>query len=189
MKKTQETSQEQAQEFDPAQIDPEAIAAQEQAAQDPIAALEAQLATAQQDVLYARAELQNTRRRMEKELADTRAYAATNFARDILSVADNLERALAALPADLLADERLKPVVTGLEATGRELTNVFERHGVKKMQEVVGSKLDPNLHQAMLEQPSGEAEAGTILHEMAAGYTIKERLLRPAMVVVAKAAE
>ena len=84
-----------------------------------IAALEAELATAKQDILYAHADTQNVRRRLEKELTDTRAYAATNFARDILSVADNLSRALAAIPAELREDEKFKGLVVGLEATGR----------------------------------------------------------------------
>ncbi|MES2157353.1 MAG: nucleotide exchange factor GrpE [Pseudomonadota bacterium] len=150
-----------------------------------IAALEAELATAKQDILYAQADTQNVRRRLEKELADTRAYAATSFARDILSVADNLSRALAAIPADLREDEKFKGLVVGLEATGRELESVFGRNGIAKI-ESVGQPLDPNKHQAMMEVPSADAEPGTILIEMQAGYMIKDRLLRPAMVSVAK---
>ena len=151
-----------------------------------IAALEAELATAKQDILYAHADTQNVRRRLEKELTDTRAYAATNFARDILSVADNLSRALAAIPAELREDEKFKGLVVGLEATGRELEAVFGRNGISKV-ESVGQPLDPNKHQAMMEVPSAEAAPGTILVEMQAGYMIKDRLLRPAMVSVAKA--
>ncbi|MBV2146714.1 nucleotide exchange factor GrpE [Sphingobium sp. AS12] len=153
-----------------------------------IAALEAELATAKQDILYAHADTQNVRRRLEKELADTRAYAATNFARDILSVADNLSRALATIPADLREDEKFKGLVVGLEATGRELEAVFGRNGISKI-ESVGQPLDPNKHQAMMEVPSADAAPGTILIEMQAGYMIKDRLLRPAMVSVAKAPE
>lgn len=153
-----------------------------------IAALEAELATAKQDILYAHADTQNVRRRLEKELADTRAYAATAFARDMLSVADNLSRALAAIPADLREDEKFKGLVVGLEATGRELEAVFGRNGITKI-ESVGQPLDPNKHQAMMEVPSADAEPGTILIEMQAGYMIKDRLLRPAMVSVAKKAE
>ncbi len=153
-----------------------------------IAALEAELATAKQDILYAHADTQNVRRRLEKELADTRAYAATAFARDILSVADNLSRALAAIPADLREDEKFKGLVVGLEATGRELDSVFGRNGITKI-ESVGQPLDPNKHQAMMEVPSADAEPGTILIEMQAGYMIKDRLLRPAMVSVAKKPE
>lgn len=151
-----------------------------------IAALEAELATAKQDILYAHADTQNVRRRLEKELTDTRAYAATNFARDILSVADNLSRALAAIPAELREDEKFKGLVVGLEATGRELEAVFGRNGISKV-ESVGQPLDPNKHQAMMEVPSADATPGTILVEMQAGYMIKDRLLRPAMVSVAKA--
>lgn len=152
---------------------------------DPIAELEDQLAATRQEVLYAKAETQNVRRRLEKDVQDARAYGATNFARDILSVADNLERALAAIPEDLRADDKFKGLVTGLEATGRELAQIFERNGIKRLNSV-GEKLDPNKHQAMMEVAS-DAEPGTILMEMQAGYMIKDRLLRAAMVSVAKA--
>jgi molecular chaperone GrpE len=153
-----------------------------------IAALEAELETAKQDILYAHADTQNVRRRLEKELADARAYAATSFARDMLSVADNLGRALAAIPADLREDDKFKGLVTGLEATGRELEAVFGRNGITKI-ESVGQPLDPNKHQAVMELPSADAEPGTVLVEMQAGYSIKDRLLRPAMVSVAKKPE
>ncbi|WP_287977092.1 nucleotide exchange factor GrpE [Sphingomonas sp.] len=152
-----------------------------------IAALEDQLAAAKQDTLYAQADIQNVRRRAEKDAADARNYAATNFARDILSVADNLSRALAAIPAELRADDKMKGLVTGLEATGRELESVFTRHGITKV-EAMGVTLDPNKHQAMMEMPS-DAEPGTIVQEMQAGYMIKDRLLRPALVAVAKKPE
>lgn len=148
------------------------------------AELEQELETAKQDVLYAHAETQNVRRRMEKELADARAYAATAFARDILSVADNLGRALDSIPAELREDDKFKALVVGLEATGREVESVFTRHGIEKVK-ALGEALDPNLHQAMVELPSDEP-AGTIIQEMQAGYKIKDRLLRPALVGVAK---
>ena len=150
------------------------------------AELEKQLADAKQQTLYARAEGENIRRRAEKEAKDARDYAVTSFARDILSVADNLARGLAAIPAELRADEKMKGLVTGLEATGRELDAVFARHGIAKIK-TEGETLDPNKHQAMLEVPS-DAAPGTIVQEMQAGYTIKDRLLRPALVGVAKAA-
>lgn len=152
---------------------------------DPLAKLHDELATAHQEVLYAKAETQNVRRRMEKDVQDARAYAATAFARDMLSVSDNLERALSAIPAELRDDEKFKGLVVGLEATGRELASVFDRHGIARIVSV-GEPLDPNKHQAMMEQPS-EAEPGTILTEMQPGFMIKDRLLRPAMVIVAKA--
>lgn len=164
---------------------PEDAAPAGDAAAERIAALEAELATAKQDILYAHADTQNVRRRLEKELADARAYASTAFARDILSVADNLGRALQAIPADLREDEKFKGLVAGLEATGRELEAVFGRNGIQKI-ESVGQPLDPNKHQAMMETPSADAAPGTILIEMQAGYMIKDRLLRPALVSVAK---
>lgn len=150
--------------------------------------LAGELESARQDILYAQAEVQNVRRRMEKEAVDARAYAATNFARDILSVSDNLTRALEAIPAELRDDEKMKPLVTGLEATGRELESVFGKHGITRIA-AMGMPLDPNQHQAMVEIPSADAEPGTVIAEMQAGYMIKDRLLRPAMVGVAKKPE
>jgi len=155
------------------------------AQEDRFATLEAELAEAKQAVLYAQAETQNVRRRLEKDAQDARAYAATGFARDILSVADNLSRALDAIPVELRADEKFKGLVVGLEATGRELDSVFQRNGITRIVSV-GEPLDPNRHQAMIEIPSADAEPGTIVQEMQAGYMIKDRLLRPAMVGVAK---
>ena len=138
-----------------------------------------------QHVLYAQAETQNVRRRLEQEKLSAAQYAATAFARDMLSVKDNLERALAAIPEELREDERMKGLVAGIEATGRELDSAFQRHGIARI-EAMGKQLDPHLHQAMIEVPSDEAEPGTIVQEMQAGYTIKDRLLRPALVGVAK---
>lgn len=163
-----------------------AAEAPEVAEHDRCAALEAELAEMKAAMLYAQAETQNVRRRLEKDAADARAYAATAFARDILSVADNLSRALDAIPADLRQDERFKGLVAGLEATGRELANVFERNGIKRI-EALGQQLDPNRHQAMMEMPTNDAAPGTIVQEMQSGYTIRDRLLRPALVGVAKA--
>jgi len=159
--------------------------APEVAEHDRLAELEAQLADAQAAVLYAQADLQNVRRRAEKEAQDARNYAATSFARDILSVADNLARALQAIPAELRADDKLKGLVTGLEATGRELDTVFGRHGISKIV-AVGETLDPNRHQAMMEMPSTDAEPGSVVQEIQTGYMIRDRLLRPALVAVAK---
>ncbi len=149
--------------------------------------LEGELAEARQQVLYAQAEVQNVRRRAEKEAADARTYAATAFARDILSVADNLSRALQAIPEELREDEKFKGLVVGLEATGREIESVFQRHGITKIT-AMGEPLDPNRHQAMLEVPS-DAAAGTVVQEMQTGYMIRDRLLRPALVGVARAAD
>ncbi|MEG3123254.1 nucleotide exchange factor GrpE [Sphingomonas sp. GB1N7] len=162
-----------------------AEAAPEVAGQDRVKELEAQLAESKAALLYAHAEAQNIRRRAEKEAQDARAYAATAFARDLLSVADNLARGLDAISAELRVDEKMKGLVAGLEATGRELDSVFSRHGITKMT-VMGETLDPNRHQAMFELPSDE-KPGTVVQEMQAGYMIKDRLLRPALVGVAKA--
>jgi molecular chaperone GrpE len=168
---------------------PEHLKADEaETAGDELNKLAAELETARQDILYAQAEVQNVRRRMEKEAADARAYAATGFARDILSVSDNLTRALEAIPAELREDEKFKGLVAGLEATGRELDSVFAKHGISRIA-AMGLPLDPNQHQAMVEIPTADAEPGTIVAEMQAGYMIKDRLLRPAMVGVAKKAE
>ena len=143
------------------------------------------LEKAQQEMLYAKAEVQNVRRRMEKDIQDARQYAATGFARDILSVADNLARALDHVPPEMREDDKLKGFLAGIEATQRELDKVFGLHGVTRIA-AVGLPLDPHQHQAMLETPSEEAEPGTVVQEMQAGYMIKDRLLRPAMVAVAK---
>ena len=165
---------------------PEGFLDQEGAdSQGELTKLREDLETAKQDVLYAKAEMQNVRRRLEKDIADTRAYAATGFARDILSVADNLARALESVPAELREDEKLKNLLTGIEATGREIDKVFAAHGITRVA-AKGLPLDPNQHQAMLEVPSADAEPGTVLQELQAGYMIKDRLLRPAMVAVAK---
>jgi molecular chaperone GrpE len=164
-----------------------ATEAPEVADHDRVSKLQAELAEAKQATLYAQAEIQNVRRRAEKEATDARAYAATSFARDILSVADNLERALATIPTELREDEKFKGLVSGLDATGRELASIFQRHGITRIA-AMDEALDPNKHQAMLELPSDKAP-GTIVQEMQAGYMIKDRLLRPALVAVAKKAD
>ena len=153
--------------------------------EDELARLQLELAAARQDVLYAKADTQNVRRRLEKDIVDARAYAVSGFARDILAVSDNLARALDAVPADLREDEKLKGLVAGIEATQREIDKVFASHGISRIA-AMGLPLDPNQHQAMIEVPSNDAEPGTIVQEMQAGYMIKDRLLRPAMVAVAK---
>jgi molecular chaperone GrpE len=152
---------------------------------DRLGELERELEEVRQHALYAQAETQNVRRRLEQEKAAATQYAATAFARDMLSVKDNLERALAAIPEDLRGDERMKGLIAGIEATGREVDSAFQRHGIARI-EAMGEKLDPNLHQAMMEVPTDDAEPGTIVQEMQAGYRIKDRLLRPALVGVAR---
>jgi molecular chaperone GrpE len=144
-----------------------------------------ELEEVRQHVLYAQAETQNVRRRLEQEKQTAATYAAAGFARDMLSVKDNLDRALSAVPEELRQDEKLKALLTGIEATTRELDSVFQRHGISRV-EAVGKPLDPHQHQAMVEIPNDEAEPGTIGQEMQAGYMMKDRLLRPALVGVAK---
>jgi len=150
-----------------------------------LARLREDLEASKQETLYAKAEAQNQRRRLEKEVQDARAYAATGFARDILSVADNLARAIDAIPEDLREDSKFKGLVTGIQATQRELDKVFTQNGITRIA-AMGLPLDPNQHQAMMEVPTDDAEPGTIVQEMQAGYMIKDRLLRASMVGVAK---
>jgi molecular chaperone GrpE len=152
---------------------------------DALANLREDLERAKQDVLYAKADAQNVRRRAEKDIQDARNYAATGFARDILSVWDNLSRAVEAIPESLREEEKMKGLVTGIEATQRELEKVFRQHGITRIA-AVGLPLDPNQHQAMIEMPSADAEPGTVIQEMQSGWMIKDRLLRPAMVGVAR---
>ncbi len=149
---------------------------------DALLARDKDIADLKDRLLRAVAETENVRRRLERERTDAVQYAMTGFARDILAVADNLERALAAWPADVPGLDQVK---TGIEATRRELHTVFTRHGVARV-ETEGKQLDPNLHQAMLEVDSEHHEGGAIVQELQAGYLIKDRLLRPALVSVAK---
>ena len=152
---------------------------------DRLTELEKELEEVRQHVLYAQAETHNVRRRLEQEKQSAANYAASGFARDMLSVKDNLDRALAAIPDEVRQQETMKGLITGLEATGRELETVFQRNGITRI-DAVGQPLDPNRHQAMVEIASPDAEPGTIVQEMQSGYMIKDRLLRPALVGVAK---
>jgi len=145
-------------------------------------------ADAQKDrALRALAEVENVRKRLERERDDARTYSVTRFARDLLTVADNLARALAAIPDDARAkaDESIKAVIDGVEATERELQAALGRHGIKPI-DAQGQRFDPHLHQAIAEVPAQGAEPGTVVNVVQSGYTIGDRLLRPAMVTVAK---
>ncbi|NQV79648.1 MAG: nucleotide exchange factor GrpE [Alphaproteobacteria bacterium] len=146
---------------------------------------EAQLAQAKDQLLRALAEVENTRRRAQREIEDARKYSVANFARDVLNVADNLRRALDAVPEDAAASEDLKALVEGVSLTERELLNSMERHGIRKV-DPKGEKFDHNLHQAMFETDMAGVEPGTVIEVAQAGYVIGDRLLRPAMVGVAK---
>ena len=158
-----------------------------EAAPDPVAELSREAAGLKDRLLRTLAEMENLRRRTEREVADARAYGVTNFARDILAVADNMERAMKALDDEIRekADAGVKALLDGVELTERELVNVMEKHGVKKL-EPQGQKFDPNLHQAMFEIPDQSVPAGTVVQVMQPGYTIGERVLRPALVGISK---
>jgi molecular chaperone GrpE len=151
---------------------------------DDVAELQRQLDEAKSKALYAAAETQNVRRRLEAEKEQASTYAAAQFGRDMLAIRDHLERALAAVNDELRQDKVASQFLAGIESTLRELDTVFARHGITRIQ-AKGEKLDPHRHQAMVELPSDE-EPGTIIEEMQPGYMMKDRLLRPALVAVAK---
>lgn len=152
-----------------------------------VLALNAENAELKDQRLRALAELENTRRRAERDRADASQYAIARFARDMLTVADNFSRALAACPKELrdAADPQVKGVIDGVEVTERQLLATMEQHGVKAIDTADG-KFDPNLHQAVAEVPGEGKPPGAIVHVIQTGYTINGRLLRPAMVTVAK---
>jgi len=157
----------------------------ELAEHDRFAELEKALEEANNKALYAAAETQNVRRRLEAEKQQAASYASATFARDMLAIKDHLDRALAAVSEELRADKVACNFLAGIESTSRELDSIFSRNGVARI-EAVGQPLDPHKHQAMMEVPSDDADPGTIVQEMQAGYMLKERLLRPALVAVAK---
>jgi molecular chaperone GrpE len=159
--------------------------APEVAEHDRVAELEKQIEEARSNALYAAAETQNVRRRLEQELQQATSYAAAGFARGMLSIKDQLDPALAAVGDELRADKTASNFLAGIEATARELESAFARNGISRVKSV-GEPLDPHRHQAMLEIPTDGAEPGTIVEEMQAGYMMKDRLLRPALVAVAK---
>jgi molecular chaperone GrpE len=150
-------------------------------------ALAKEAADARDRMLRTLAEMENLRKRTSREVADARTYGITGFARDVLDIADNLQRALDAVPAEAkaAADPGLKALIEGVELTERSLLNALEKHGVKKF-DPMGEKFDPNFQQAMYEVPDPSVPAGTVVHVVQAGYMIGDRVLRPAMVGVAK---
>jgi molecular chaperone GrpE len=153
-----------------------------------ILALQEEVAAAKDRLLRFAAEAENTKKRLEREKAEATLYAASNFARDLLSVADSLSRALVAVPPEEreIVDDVMKKFLDGIEMTERELLNVFQRHNIRKL-ETIGHKFDPNLHQAMFEIPTNDYAPGTVVQEVQSGYAVGERCLRPALVGVAKA--
>ena len=149
-------------------------------------ALIAENADMRDRLLRAMADMENLRRRTEREKADTARYAISNFARDVLTVGDNLKRTIDHVPAEAAAqDPALKSFLEGVELTERELLNVLERHGVTRI-EPLGQRFDPNTQQSMYEVPNADVPEGTVVEVMQAGYTIGDRCLRPALVAVAK---
>jgi molecular chaperone GrpE len=168
----------------------EEAAPQADAARDGFAvveALNAENASLKDRLLRTLAEMENLRRRTERETSDARTYAVSAFARDMLNVVDNLTRALDSLPENARAtgDEVLKSLIDGVELTARDLSAALGRHGVKK-QEPQGEKFDPNFHQAIFETPDESLPSGTVTKVVQSGWTIGERVLRPAMVGVSK---
>src|SRR5215471_7923747 len=154
---------------------------------DPTAELAREAADLKDRLLRSLAEMENLRRRTDRQVDDARVYGIANFARDILGMADNMRRALDAVTPELResADTAVKALIEGVELTERELLRVLEKHGVKKL-EPLGNKFDPNLHQAMYEVPDPSVPSGTVAQVVQAGYTIGDRVLRPALVAVTK---
>ena len=149
------------------------------------AALEAELAEHKDRLLRALAETENTRRRAQREREDAAKYAITGFAKDLLSAADNLRRALDSLPQSEIRDERTRSLLEGVAATERELLSVFERHGIRRI-DPKGERFDHNFHQAVFEAERPGQPSGTVAEVLQPGYVLHDRLLRPAMVGVAK---
>jgi molecular chaperone GrpE len=159
----------------------------EAAPADALAASQAEAAALKDQLLRALAETENVRRRAQRDREEAGKYAITAFARELVGVADNLRRAIAAIPPEALAnDDALKNLAAGVELTERQLLTAFERFQLRKI-EPLGEKFDSNLHQAMFELPAQGQPTGTVLQVLQPGYVLHDRLVRPAMVAVAKA--
>lgn len=158
---------------------------EERSADDRLVALEAELAEQKDRLLRALAETENTRRRAQREREDASKYAIAGFAKDLLSATDNLRRALESLPETEVKDERTRSLLAGVAATERELLSVFERHGIKRI-DPKGEPFDHNFHQAIFEADRADEPSGTVVEVLQPGYVLHDRLLRPAMVGVAK---
>jgi molecular chaperone GrpE len=156
-------------------------------ADDRVAALEAERTDLKDKLLRTLADMENMRRRTEREVTDARAYGIANFARDMLTVADNFQRAIDNVPAEVRegAEPAFKALIEGIELTERDMLKALERHGVKRL-EPQGQKFDPNVHQAMFEVPDQSVPSGTVVQVVQTGYVIGDRVLRPALVGVAK---
>jgi molecular chaperone GrpE len=160
-------------------------AAAEATPEERIVQLEAEIAEQRDRLLRALAEVENTRRRAQREREDATKYAISGFAKDLLSVADNLRRALDSLPEAEAADQRTRSLLAGVAATERELLSVLERHGVRRI-DPMGERFDHNFHQAIFEAERADRPGGTVIEVLQPGYVLQDRLLRPAMVGVAK---
>ncbi|MAR57041.1 MAG: nucleotide exchange factor GrpE [Rickettsiales bacterium] len=151
---------------------------------------EAQLAEMKDQLIRAVAETENVRKRAQRDQEETNKYAVTGFARSMVAVLENLQRATTSIPDDLRNEnQQVKNLAEGVEMTMRELLNAFSKFGISKIEPQKGEKFDHNMHQAMSQIEDPDAEPNSILHVMQAGYTIHDRLLQPAMVVVAKRGE
>jgi molecular chaperone GrpE len=172
---------------DPAAAPAEAQPTAEAATADEVARLEAEKAELKDRLLRSMAEIENVRRRSEREIADARSYAISKFAADMLGVADNMGRALAAIPQEAResGDQAMKALLDGAELTEREMLRALEKHGVKRI-DPKGERFDPHFHQAIFEVPDPSVPAGTVAQVVQVGYQIGDRVLRPAMVGVAR---
>jgi molecular chaperone GrpE len=150
-----------------------------------LASIEAELADTRDRLLRALAETENVRRRFQREREDSQKYAISGFAKDLLSAADNLRRALESMPEAEIADQRTRSLLDGVAATERELLAAFERHGLRRI-DPIGERFDHNFHQAIFEAERPGAQPGTVVEVLQPGYVLHDRLLRPAMVGVAK---
>jgi molecular chaperone GrpE len=162
-----------------------AAAAEGGSADERVAKAEAEAAEYKDRALRALAEVENIRRRSEREREDTAKYAVSNFAKDLLSAVDNLGRALASVPEDQIKDDVVRNLLAGVAATERELLGALEKHGIRRV-DPKGERFDHNLHQAIFEAENTGQPAGTVVQVLQPGYVIHDRLLRPAMVGVAK---
>lgn len=160
-------------------------AAAPQAAPDRLGIVEAELARAQDQLLRALADAENTRKRAQRDRDDAGKYAISAFARDLLDFGDNFHRALEAIPAELKTDERIAGVMAGIETMEKELIRTFEKHGITKIIPM-DQPFDPNFHEVMFEAPGTGKPGGMIIQVIEPGYVINDRLLRPARVGIAK---
>lgn len=171
---------------EPSGATPQAATGQAPTPEARIAELEAEIGRLKDQALRAMADAENTRRRAQREIEENSKFAVANFARDVLPVGDNLRRAIDAIPAEARQnDEWLEKLAAGVELTERELMAVLERYGIRRV-DPAGQPFDHNLHQAMMQVESAEHPPGTVVSVFQPGYTIHGRLLRPAMVTVAK---